>query len=56
MKLLLLTFAIMATAFLALSLGVILTGKALKGSCGGKALCLFCKKRDDCKESSKNPL
>ena len=49
MKLFLLTLGIISAAFLALSLGTLLAGKTLKGSCGGKsALCLFCKKRDEC--------
>ena len=56
MKLFFLTFGIITAAFLALSLGVLLTGKRLQGSCGGKALCLFCNKKNECEDKKKPSL
>ena len=51
MKLFLLTLGVVSASFLALSLGALLAGKKLQGSCGGKALwCLFCKKRNECSD------
>lgn len=46
-------------AFLAMGIGVILTGKKIKGSCGGigellgKSACDLCSLKDKCEKSEK---
>ena len=48
------TFIILIIVILGMAIGVIMGKKALKGSCGGLSKvmgddCMFCEKKDECK-------
>ena len=58
MKIYLLTFIILGTALAGMAIGVILSNRRLKGSCGGLGKimgedCMFCEKKDQCVEEAK---
>lgn len=49
------TLGVLLIVILGMAVGVILSNKALKGSCGGLAKimgddCMFCAKKDECKK------
>ena len=58
METFLFAFAFFGVAVLGMAIGVILSNRSLKGSCGGlnKVMgddCMFCERKDDCKEQRK---
>lgn len=58
-KTILISFAFIAMAIMGMAIGVILSNKKLKGSCGGLGAvmgddCDFCEKKDECEERLKN--
>jgi hypothetical protein len=53
MKMFLITLAFFGVAIIGMAIGVILSNRKLKGSCGGLGKlmgedCLFCEKKDEC--------
>ena len=55
MELFLITLLVMGLALIAMAVGVIVSNKALKGSCGGLGRimgedCMFCEKREECEK------
>ena len=61
MKMFLITLAFFGVALIGMAIGVILSNRQLKGSCGGLGKlmgedCLFCEKKDECSEDKKNAL
>ena len=59
METFLVTASVFIVAFLAMAVGVIISGKTIKGSCGGlstlfgKGACEVCEKKDRCEKSGK---
>ena len=56
MKIFWLTLGIVFVSFFCMAIGVILTGRKLKGSCGGLGafkglVCFFCGKKKECSSS-----
>lgn len=59
METFLFAFAFFAVAILGMAVGVILSNRKLKGSCGGlnKVMgddCMFCERKEECKEERKS--
>lgn len=55
-KIFLLSLAVVGIAVIGMAVGVILSNKSLKGSCGGLGAimgddCMFCEKKDECDKS-----
>jgi len=60
-ELFLLSLAVVGVAVIGMAVGVILSNRSLKGSCGGLGAimgddCMFCEKKDECDKSKKKPL
>jgi hypothetical protein len=60
-ELFLLSFAVVGVAVVGMAIGVILSNRSLKGSCGGLGAimgddCMFCEKKDKCEKSKDKPL
>ncbi len=60
-KIILISLAVFSVALLGMAVGFILSGRRLKGSCGGLSAvlgedCLFCEKREECPERRKKIL
>ncbi|MEC7276371.1 MAG: (Na+)-NQR maturation NqrM [Bdellovibrionota bacterium] len=58
MKLFLLSLTVVGLAILGMAVGVIISNKKLKGSCGGLGAimgedCMFCDKKEECEEEKK---
>lgn len=56
MEMFLITLGVLAVSITGMAVGVILSNRELKGSCGGlnKIIgedCMFCEKKDECKEN-----
>ena len=56
MEIFIITFVVLLISVTGMAVGVILSNKQLKGSCGGlnKVIgedCMFCEKKDECKEN-----
>ena len=57
-KTILISFVVMAVALFGMAIGVIISNKKLKGSCGGLGAvmgddCDFCEKKDECETRMK---
>lgn len=59
MNMMLITLAVFGVAFIGMAIGVILSNKVLKGSCGGigalfgSSACDMCEKKERCKETGR---
>ena len=56
MQYFIITFAVLMIVILGMAVGVIISNKALKGSCGGLGKimgddCMFCARKEECKKS-----
>lgn len=61
MEIFLLSLAVVGVAVVGMAIGVILSNRSLKGSCGGLGAimgedCMFCEKKDKCEKNKNKPL